>query len=101
MSWRQQRWLCWAASLLAYHFDHTGDKIQDFKVPLDLTVGLMRMLIFAGTAGFAQLLGIGWRNKVLQLATGLSFYSAVDLMLSLMGRYAGDSAALESTCGGY
>jgi len=43
------------------------------------------------------LLGIGWRNKVLQLATGLSFYSAVDLIVSLVGRYNGDTAALEST----
>ena len=42
------------------------------------------MLIFVVTAGFAQLLGIGWKNKVLQLATGLSFYSAVDLIVSLV-----------------
>jgi len=81
--------------LLADHFGNTGNKIQDIKVPLDLTVGLLRMLIFAATAGFAQLLGIGWRNKVLQLATGLSFYSAVDLVVSLLGRYGGDSRDLE------
>jgi hypothetical protein len=82
--------------LLAYHFGNTGDKIEDIKVPLDLTVGLLRMLIFVATAAFAQLLGISWRNKVLQLATGLSFYSAVDLVVSLVGRYSGDSSALES-----
>jgi hypothetical protein len=82
--------------LLAYHFGNTGNKMQDIKIPFDLTVGLLRMLIFAATAGFAQLLGIGWRNKVLQLATGLSFYSAVDLIVSLVGRYSGDSAGLES-----
>src|ERR1700722_19477891 len=82
--------------LLAYHFGNTGNKIQDIKVPLDLMVGLLRMLIFAATAGFAQLLGIGWRNKVLQLATGLSFYSAVDLIVSLVGRYSGDSRDLEA-----
>jgi hypothetical protein len=82
--------------LLAYHFGNTGNKIEDIKVPLDLTVGLLRMLIFVATAAFAQLLGIGWRNKVLQLATGLSFYSAVDLIVSLIGRYSGDSSALES-----
>jgi hypothetical protein len=82
--------------VLAYHFGNTGNKIQDIKVPLDLTVGLLRMLIFVATAAFAQLLGIGWRNKVLQLATGLSFYSAADLIVSLVGRYSGDSASLES-----
>ena len=82
--------------LLAYHFGNTGNNIEDIKVPLDLTVGLLRMLIFVTTAGFAQLLGIGWRNKVLQLATGLSFYSAVDLIVSLVARYSGDSRGLES-----
>jgi hypothetical protein len=82
--------------VLAAHFGNLGNQIQDIKVPLDLTVGFMRMLIFAVTAGFAQVLGIGWRNRVLQLATGLSFYSAVDLIVSLFGRYTGDSAGLES-----
>jgi hypothetical protein len=82
--------------LMANHFGDSGNKIQDVKVPLDLTVGLFRMLIFAATAGFAQLLGIGWRNKVLQIATGLSFYSAVDLIVSLVARYSGDSRGLES-----
>jgi hypothetical protein len=81
--------------LLAWHFDKTGNKIQDVKVPLDLIVGLLRMVIFAGTAGFAQLLGIGWKNKVLQIATALSFYSAVDLIVSLVARYSGGSRNLE------
>ena len=75
------RLLC--GTLLAWHVHDTGNKIDDFKRPLDLTVGLLRMLIFAATAGFAQVLGIGWKNKVLQFATALSFYSAVDLIVSL------------------
>jgi hypothetical protein len=80
--------------LLAWHFDSTGNTvtgntIQDLKAPLDLTVGLLRMLIFVATAGFAQLLGIGWKNRVFQLATALSFYSAVDLILILVKRYSG------------
>jgi hypothetical protein len=82
-------------TLLAWHLDGTGDKIQDYKAPLDLTFGLLRMLIFVATAGFAQLLGVGWRNKVLQLATALSFYSAVDLVVSLVQRYAGRSIGLQ------
>jgi hypothetical protein len=83
--------------LLAYHLGDTGNRMQDIKAPLDLMVGLLRMLIFAATAGFSQLLGIGWRNKVLQLATGLSFYSAVDLIVSLLARYAGYTGGLEAT----
>ena len=82
-------------TLLAWHVHDTGNKIHDIKGPLDLTVGLLRMLIFAATAGFAQVLGIGWKNKVLQLATALSFYSAVDLIVSLVQRHAGGSDALE------
>jgi hypothetical protein len=81
--------------LLAHHYGNSA-KIQELKAPFDLTVGMLRMLIFAATAGFAQLLGIGWRNKVLQLATGLSFYSAVDLIVSLVVHYYGDVSGLEA-----
>jgi hypothetical protein len=84
-----------SGTLLAWHFQDTGNKIYDIKGPLDLTVGLLRMLIFAAIAGFAQVLGIGWKNKVLQLATALSFYSAVDLIVSLSERHAGGFHALE------
>jgi len=82
-------------TLLAWHVQDTGNRIDDIKRPLNLTVGLLRMLIFAATAGFAQLLGIGWKNKVLQLATALSFYSAVSLIVSLGERHPGTSSALE------
>ena len=67
----------------------------EIKGPLDLTVSLLRMLIFVVTAGFAQLLGIGWKNKVLQLATALSFYSAVDLIVSLVQSHVGPSGTLD------
>ena len=82
-------------TLLAWHFDNSGNKVQDYKGPLDLTFGLLRMMIFVVTAAFSQLLGIGWKNKVLQLATALSFYSAVDLVVSLVERYSGGSNDLE------
>jgi hypothetical protein len=80
---------------LAWHFGNTGNQIQDVQVPLDMVVGLLRMLIFVATAAFAQLLGIGWKNKVLQLATALSFYSAVSLIVSLVERYSGRSQDLD------
>jgi hypothetical protein len=80
---------------LAWHFSNTGNQIQDFRVPLDLMVGLLRMLIFVATAAFAQLLGVGWKNKVFQLATALSFYSAVSLVVSFVERYSGRSQELD------
>jgi hypothetical protein len=82
-------------TLLASHYGKTGNKIADFKGPLDLTVGLLRMLIFTITAGFAQLLGIGWKDKVLRLATALSFYSAVQLIVTLIEHHSGFSNDLE------
>jgi hypothetical protein len=82
-------------TLLAWHIRDTGNKINDIKSALNLTVGLLRMLIFAATAGFAQVLGIGWKNKVLRLATALSFYSAVDLMVSLVQRHASSTVVLD------
>jgi hypothetical protein len=82
-------------TLLAWHVNNTGNRFYDIKTPLDLTVGVLRMLIFGITAGFAQMLGIGWKNKVLQLATALSFYSAVDLTVSLAQSHIGGSGALE------
>jgi hypothetical protein len=82
-------------TLLAWQVHDTGNKVDDLKGPFDITVGLLRMLIFAATAGFAQMLGIGWKNKVLQLATALSFYSAVDLIVSLTERHADSYHALE------
>ena len=71
--------------LLAWHVDvHASGIYEQVKFPLDLTAGLLRMLLFAAIAAFAQALGIGWKDRVLQLATGLSFYSAIDLLASLI-----------------
>jgi hypothetical protein len=81
--------------LLAWHVANTGSPIYTkIKGPLDLTVGLLRMLIFVVTAAFAQLLGIGWKNKVLRLATALSLYSAVALIVSLVQTHSGPSETL-------
>jgi hypothetical protein len=79
-------------TLLAWHAPNPGSRYADLQEPLNVTTGLLRMLIFVTTAAFAQLLGIGWKDRVLRLATGLSFYSAADLVLSLLSRQSGFSA---------
>jgi hypothetical protein len=38
-------------------------------------------------AGFSQLLAIGWRNRELQIATGLGFYSIVSLAATMVHTY--------------
>jgi hypothetical protein len=57
-----------------------------------VTLGLavLKLLLFAALAGFAQLLGIGWKNRVLQLASGLAFYGAVSLLVQLSISHFGD-----------
>jgi hypothetical protein len=60
----------------------TGDLIQlSLKVSLGLAV--LKLLLFASLAGFAQMLGIGWKSHVLQLATGLAFYAGVSLLIQI------------------
>jgi hypothetical protein len=82
-------------TLLATRVHPTGNRSYDIKAPMDLTVGLLRIAIFLLTVAFAHVLGIGWKDRVLQLATALSFYSAADLIVSLGERHNGGPTALE------
>jgi hypothetical protein len=51
----------------------------------NITLGLavLKVLLFVALIGLAQLLGIGWKSRVLQLASGLAFYGAVSLLVQL------------------
>jgi hypothetical protein len=42
------------------------------------------IVIFLLIASFSQVLGLSWKNHVLQLATGFAFYSIVELVMELM-----------------
>jgi len=57
---------------------HLVDAVQ---LRMSLGMAMLRMGVFVAIAGFAQLLGIGWKNHVLQLTTGLAFYSAISLIV--------------------
>jgi hypothetical protein len=72
-----------ATALLAYKvLPHSSlAHLPVFLQKIGLALALMRMGIFVAIAVFAQMLGIGWKNHVLQLATGLAFYSAVSLII--------------------
>jgi hypothetical protein len=48
------------------------------------TIAILRVVIFMGLAGFSQLLSIGWRNRELQIASGLGFYSMFSLAITLI-----------------
>ena len=51
---------------------------------LQQTFAILRVVVFLALAAFSQLLSIGWRNRELQVATGLGFYSLVSLAVSVM-----------------
>jgi hypothetical protein len=55
------------------------------QLSLRVTLGLaiLKLLLFAALAGFAQVLGIGWKSHVLQLATGLAFFAGVSLLVQI------------------
>jgi hypothetical protein len=52
-------------------------------ITVALTNAILRIACFLVIAIFAQMLGIGWKNHVMQLATGLAFYGTVDLIVRM------------------
>jgi len=57
---------------------------------LNQTMVLLRIVVFLIIAGFSQLLSIGWRDRELQIATGLGAYSIVSLIVSVLDSHQSD-----------
>jgi hypothetical protein len=55
-----------------------------FLARLQETFGALRIVVFLGMAAFSQLLGIGFRHRELQIATGLGLYSIVSLAVPVI-----------------
>jgi len=56
-------------------------------VRLQQTTSILRVLFFLLLAGSSQLLSIGWRDRELQIATGLGFYSLVSLAVDMLRQH--------------
>lgn len=67
---------------------HVMNSVEHFYVHLTQSVAALRVVIFVLLAGFSRLLSIGWRNRELQIATGLGIYSLVRLTVSLLHTHA-------------
>jgi uncharacterized membrane protein len=65
------------------------DRWSGYFFYASFAVAILRLVIFAIIAGFSQLLGIGWKNHVLQIATGFLGYSIVVLLVELLHRVTG------------
>ena len=53
-------------------------------VHVQQTAAILRILFFLLLAGFSQLLSIGWRDRELQVVTGLGIFSLVSLLAAMM-----------------
>jgi len=51
---------------------------------LEQTTSILRVVFFLVLAGCSQLLSIGWRDRELQIASGLGFYSLVGLGVAML-----------------
>jgi hypothetical protein len=57
---------------------------QRLLVHLQQTFSILRVLFFLALAGCSQLLSIGWRDRELQIATGLGFYSMISIAVYVL-----------------
>lgn len=48
------------------------------------TISILRVVCFLVMAGFSQILAIGWKDRELQVATGLGFFSIISLLVSVL-----------------
>ena len=55
-----------------------------YLIRLLQTASILRTLIFLALAACSQLLSIGWRDREMQIATGLGFYSMVSLTMQIL-----------------
>lgn len=53
-------------------------------IHMEQTVSIMRVLFFLALAGCSQLLSINWRDREMQIATGLGLYSLVSITVSIL-----------------
>ncbi len=71
------------AFLIATHLNASTLAHPRYFLVINATMAILRLVTFLLIAAFSQLLGIGWRNHVLQLASGLAFYAAVTLIVEV------------------
>jgi hypothetical protein len=78
------------AILLSLHSEPAEiGRWSTYFLQINFTFAILRLIIFLAIVSFSQMLGIGWGNHVLQLATGFASYSFVILLVALMHRFLG------------
>jgi hypothetical protein len=59
----------------------------NFFYRMQQSIAILRIGFFLILAAFSQILSIGWRNRELQIATGLGFYSLISLIVNMIHAY--------------
>jgi len=59
-------------------------KMSQYIIHCDMTTSVLRIMFFVALAGLSQLLSIGWRDRVVQISTGLGFFSLVSLCVTFV-----------------
>ena len=74
--------ILWPVAGLVVPYNLTSTGMDLFRV--QQTPAIVRAVFFLALAGFSQFLSIGWRDRELQIATGLGFYSIVSLAVTTL-----------------
>lgn len=66
-----------------------GELLPLMRVLIHLlqTVTILRIIFFLALAGCSQLLSLSWKDRELQVATGLGIYSTVSLGVAMLGTH--------------
>jgi hypothetical protein len=72
----------WPLAAVALPTAFTGLSAMLFH--LEETFSILRVVCFLVMASLSQVLSIGWRDRELQVATGLGFYSIVSLLVTVL-----------------
>jgi hypothetical protein len=58
-------------------------------IRFDITTSMLRVLFFVSLAVLSQLLSLGWRDRVVQISTGLGIFSLVSLCVTFLHMHQG------------
>ena len=59
-------------------------KISQYIIRCDTTTSVLRILFFVSLAALSQLLSLSWRDRVVQISTGLGFFSILSLGVTFL-----------------
>jgi hypothetical protein len=75
--------------ITTYTVNHTWWATWVVLLRVQQTFSLLMIVFFLGLAALSQFLAIGWRDRELQVATGLGFYSVITMGAALLHTHPG------------